>query len=293
MKKYVDYLDGVEVDAALHERTMKRLRQSPAARRKRTGFRFAGLAAACAVVILLCVWAIPGLVGTGNNVELGNNDNNGNNGNNGNNSNNGNNGNNEEIKYAEMSADWPIYSDARELLKEWGNLVFIGKVTGISFAVLDITTGLAPTEATEDRNRRLYTLYEVEIIVSYKGDASDVTYFKVIGGLRDYRADEQLRIMKEGNARWWEYGIPIFGCDQELKCEIGKTYLFVMLKSETGNTPKILNPWQSLYDLNDPLTGQGFPNREISIKEILSEIGQEDWDSFWKQWLEQHPDYQE
>jgi len=59
MKKYVDYLNSVEVDAALHERTVRRLRQSPAApRRKRTGLRFAGLVA-CMVMIIAVIFAMP------------------------------------------------------------------------------------------------------------------------------------------------------------------------------------------------------------------------------------------
>ncbi|MCL2817767.1 MAG: hypothetical protein FWD39_05215 [Clostridiales bacterium] len=197
-------------------------------------------------------------------------------------------------KRIEMQISWNYYSDAQELLEEKaGNLVFTGKITGISFAVLDRKTGLAPTKETEDRDRELCTLYEVEIITIYKGDASDVTCFRVMGGLRDYRTDEQRKIMKKNKAYGWKDAIPLLPVEDELKCEIGETYLFVLHKFEGGSAPTYLNPQQSLYALNDPLTGQGYLDYKISIKDILSELGQETWDSFWSQWLEQHPDYQE
>ena len=193
------------------------------------------------------------------------------------------NGGNGKIKYGKMSGDWPYYSEARELLED-GNLVFTGKITGISFAVLDKKTALIPNGETEDYNRALCTLYEVEIITSYKGDASDVTYFRVLGGLRDYRTDEQLQIMKENNAYNWEFGIPVFSGDEEQKYDIGETYLFVMHKYEGGSAPTILNPWQSVYGLSEPSKSQDFPNVEnISIKDIISEFGQEAWDSFCSQ----------
>ena len=61
MKSYTDYMDNISVDKELHERIMERVTQkSTPQHRPRAVFRYAGLAA-CAAVLLLCVWTIPGL----------------------------------------------------------------------------------------------------------------------------------------------------------------------------------------------------------------------------------------
>ena len=59
MKSYVDYMDNISVDNELHEKIMGRVSRNPAPpHRNRATYRYAGLAA-CAAVILLCVWSIP------------------------------------------------------------------------------------------------------------------------------------------------------------------------------------------------------------------------------------------
>jgi hypothetical protein len=61
MRKYIEYLDGITVDAEQHGRIMKRLDEKPPPlRQKRTMYQYMGLAA-CLAIVLLCVWAIPGL----------------------------------------------------------------------------------------------------------------------------------------------------------------------------------------------------------------------------------------
>ena len=61
MKAYIEYMDSVTVDAQLHERIMQRITQKPLPlNRNKTVFRYAGLAA-CAAVLVLYVWMIPGL----------------------------------------------------------------------------------------------------------------------------------------------------------------------------------------------------------------------------------------
>jgi len=60
-------MDNIAVDAELHDKIMKQVKQKPAAQhRKRNAFRYAGWAA-CVAVILLCVWAVPGLLDTPDN----------------------------------------------------------------------------------------------------------------------------------------------------------------------------------------------------------------------------------
>ena len=62
MEKYVSYLDSISVDAKQHERTIKRLSQKyTPLHTNRVVLGFAGVAA-CAAVLLLCVFTIPGLL---------------------------------------------------------------------------------------------------------------------------------------------------------------------------------------------------------------------------------------
>ena len=59
MKGYVDYMDNISVGNELHEKIMERVSRKPATpHRNRAIYRYAGLAA-CAAVVLLCVWTIP------------------------------------------------------------------------------------------------------------------------------------------------------------------------------------------------------------------------------------------
>ena len=61
MKDYIEYMDSISVDTALHDKIMNKLqRKSVPQRRKRLTLRYAGLAA-CAVLLLFSVWKIPGL----------------------------------------------------------------------------------------------------------------------------------------------------------------------------------------------------------------------------------------
>ena len=53
--------------------------------------------------------------------------------------------------------DWPIYKDVTELT-EAANVILLGKVTDISFQVLDDRTARPPSEETEEWNRSLNTI---------------------------------------------------------------------------------------------------------------------------------------
>ena len=61
MKKYTEYMDNISVDAELHGKIMNRITQKPApVYRSRAIFSYSGLAA-CAAVLIICVFTIPGL----------------------------------------------------------------------------------------------------------------------------------------------------------------------------------------------------------------------------------------
>lgn len=160
---------------------------------------------------------------------------------------------NSEVAYLTMSADWPVYSSANELIEQ-ADIVFTGKVTKITFAILDSTNGLPVTSETNKQHRNLYTLYHVDVIDEYKGVQDTTVTFMVDGGLYNYNATEQIKLMKDNNARFADEGIPVW--DGYAGYAVGDCYLFVL--SAVENTyPVLMNIEQSVYPLS-----------EISVKDI-------------------------
>ena len=190
-----------------------------------------------------------------------------------------------EVTYSTMSADWTIYGSAQELVED-ANTVFIGKVTGISFQVLNSMVALPPTEETEERNYELYTIYDVDVITSYMGEASKSTQVRMCGGLMDYRVEEQLEVMKVGNAWGSDYGIPIM--EGSKRFEIGETYLFALYQFDTG-VPTPMNLEQSVYNIHNPFEKHAL---DITAKDVISTFGKNKWDIFWDQWQKDNPDWE-
>ena len=202
-----------------------------------------------------------------------------------------------EGPYVITTSDWPLYSSAKDLINN-ADLVFIGKITGIDFDVLDSSTALPVSENTPNYARQLYTIYTVEISQTYKGDTTDVTKIRVMGGVVDYNIDTQLEVMEIGNAFGKENGIPILDNYYKVQCKIGNSYLFTLRQFETGY-PTIMNVDQSVFDLNDPTRKQTIGNNPnvyysgskdeyncplISAKDVIMEFGKKEWTSFNKKW---------
>ena len=195
-----------------------------------------------------------------------------------------------DVTYIRSEILWTFYSDANKLVNA-ADLIFIGKLTDISFSALDANTGLEVNEETEDTNRWLFTLYHFDVIETYKGDTSQVTYFMRDGGLEDYKTDEQLKVMEENNVYKWEEGIHVL--DYAIEYKVGETYLFTLCKRE-GIPPTWMNLYQSVYNIEDPLrklshksdnvyyTGDmdEYGEPMISVKDIILEFGEEKWNEF-------------
>lgn len=144
------------------------------------------------------------------------------------------------------------------------NLILIGKVTGILFEMLDAKTAEAPTEKTEERDHYFHTIYDIDVITSYKGDASHITTVRLMGGIIGSFEDEQYALQAKYNKTY----IPVFEGNPEYK--VGETYLFVLYKFETG-APTPLNIDQK----GNPI---------MSAMDVISALGQDKWDTFWSQW---------
>lgn len=175
-----------------------------------------------------------------------------------------------EITYSRIKADWHIYQDAQELV-EASVLVVLGKVTGISFQVLDQRTALLPTEKTEEWNRSLYTMYDIDIITMYKGSPIKSTQVRMIGGLKDSYLEEQVAVLGKDI----EKGIPLMEDMPEIK--IGETYLFALYQYE-DTAPTLLNLEQSVFDLHELDKKDRFSF--ISVKDVISYFGKDKWEEF-------------
>lgn len=158
----------------------------------------------------------------------------------------------EEVKYITMgnAGDWPVYRNVKELT-DAGNVILTGKITGVSFAYSE---------------RCLHTVYGIEVITSYKGDAADTLSLRVTGGIEGAFLEEQRAALGDEADK----GIPL--CEDSPELEIGQTYLFVLYEYEKGKTV-IVNPDQCAFTLADPLAADTFGF--VSAKDILSFFGEE------------------
>ena len=208
-----------------------------------------------------------------------------------------------EVEYREMNPFFTEFRNVQELV-ERSNLIIIGRVTDISFQVWDITTAQPPTEETEYRHRWLYTIYDIDVITVYKGEVSGSIQMSMSGGLRDYRVQEQLDLIREMEA-WPNNTISIMRGMPEIK--VGETYLFV-LHQFADNFATLTNLNQAVYSLNNPFekigpTSYWLENPEnyyhkstdqygrpiISAKDVISFFGNDEWDTFWTQWQRDNP----
>lgn len=201
--------------------------------------------------------------------------------------------------YAKRTADWEIYNDAKELVSA-SDIVFIGKITNIEFQILDITNALPISESTATSDKELYTIYSVDVVKSLKGDSSNISKVRIMGGMVDYKVDEQLRVMDEGESFRRELGIPIWDQFYKAQCKNDQYYLFVLKQFETGY-PTILNLEQSVYSMNEPTRKNMIGNATkvyysgskddngnpmISAYDIISEFGSKELERFHKDWEE-------
>ena len=174
------------------------------------------------------------------------------------------------VTYNYVSADYPAYKNAEELITS-ADMVLIGKVTGLSFQMLDSATGLPPTEKTEERHKELCTIYTVEVITPYKGVASKAINIRVRGGLKDAYTEQQLQALGEKASD----GITV--AEETPEIEIGETYLFSLRVFE-GTDPCIMNPDQSVINLRESLAKDVYGY--ISAKDIISYFGEDKWSAF-------------
>ena len=175
-----------------------------------------------------------------------------------------------DIKYIDVSADWPVYENTDKLIKA-ANVVILGKVTGISFQILDLKNGGSPTEDSEPQNCCFCTIYDVEVGTSYKGNTASKLQFFIEGGLKEEYVKEQIAALVDFDKK----EIPVM--EDMPKIEIDETYLFVLYQYE-DKMPTLINPEQGMYKLDAPLEKDVFSY--VSPKDIISYFGEDRWTEF-------------
>ena len=221
-----------------------------------------------------------------------------------------------ETKYGVMNVDYFIWDNVKEMLEETEKInttVLSGKVTGISFQVLDKKTGKVPTKEEKEKYEleyghnldnydiyELITLYDIDVDATYKGEKAESAKIKMMGGLKDFKEEEQLAELKKYEMDYIVYQEPSY------KMDIGETYLFV-LGNFDGSIPTPKNPMQCIYNLKNPFEksfiGQIEENPEdlysmnktkygrtlISAMDIIKVCGEDKWGAFWTQWQKDNP----
>lgn len=150
--------------------------------------------------------------------------------------------NSEDVIYIMTSTDWPYYETTEEIVAA-GNIIVSGKITGISFQVLDLKTG---KKAENEAEGMLHTIYNIDVISVYKGNNIEKLEVRVPGGLHDQYLKEQLSTLGERADK----GIELIAGNPEL--QIGQSYLFI-LKQYEDSIPDLINLTQGAIKIDDQL----------------------------------------
>ena len=192
-----------------------------------------------------------------------------------------------KFNYSAINAHGAPFPSAKSLL-EAADVVFLGKVVGIDFQVLNEKTALPATKETPKEDQVLYTMYKIEPISTYRGDSAELLQVRVQGGLCDDLIEQQLKVIdpwesfystnKDGSEG---LVLPYWQNHQTVRCHVGESYLFVLRQFETG-APTILQINQSIYPLNTPT--EAVHPADISVQNIIKEFGEDKWNDFYARW---------
>jgi len=188
-----------------------------------------------------------------------------------------------EPEYSIIRACWESYSIDEVMEKTCKN--YIGRVTGISFTLIDIHTGYAPTEKSDESDIFIHTIYEIEVLISYKGNNKIHEKIEIQGGIPGEYVTEQLEVLRdapESRRRISQFWSPL---------NLGEIYLFNLWQYKEEFTPTPLTPMQGIYTLQNPFESEEAKNNNISAKDMISAFGQDKWEEFWNQWKQDNPEY--
>lgn len=148
------------------------------------------------------------------------------------------------ITHSYMQGDWPYYETVEEIIDVSTNIYF-GKITDISFEIVDMETGKIDNSATTESNSRmLYTIYTVEVAESLKGVNSSEIQFGIDGGIVGYQEKKQHELMVAAGLLPEGQGIPIWWDHPTLSQN--ETYLFCT-RRKGGDFDYVINLAQFAY----------------------------------------------
>lgn len=147
----------------------------------------------------------------------------------------------------DLVPDWPSYKTSDKIVKAASN-IYSGKVSEISFAIVDMKTGRIDEDPeSSSTSRMLYTVYTVEVNKSYKGENPGIIKIRKIGGIDRYKVKEQYDLMKKSGMMEKYSGIPI--CNDDCSLAVGSTYLFCTSRT-VGDFDFIINPTQFAHSIS-------------------------------------------
>ena len=165
----------------------------------------------------------------------------------------------QDVKITYFHADWPYYQSLDSLTAAANN-IFEGKVTNIFFDVVNMTTGESADKSDDPLVCMLYTIYEVEMIASYKGVNDGKAYIKVEGGIQGFKEAEQCEVMQKAGVFDENTGIRV--CDSFAPLTLGDTYLFLTNKRAT-TYHTIINTDQFAFKLGDTDENEMFTYEKV------------------------------
>ena len=181
----------------------------------------------------------------------------------------------------EMMVDYFTPCPDAESLVDQADRVFIGKIASIDFVLLDLLTGKPATEETAINHRELHSIYTLETSTHYKGASQATVEFLAMGGVQDYRMEEQIALLQSTSHAVFSKAhnvVPVVHNMPSLV--IGKTYLFAV-KNAVDNYVSLFSLQHCIYDLDDPYKLHG---NEITAKQVIASFGTGKWLSFWFDW---------
>ena len=143
-----------------------------------------------------------------------------------------------------LEPDWPAYQTSDEVVNASTN-IFAGKITDISFAIINYKTGKTVASVEPDSKKcMLYTVYTVEVTESYKGDNHGTVQIAVEGGIAGFEDEDQFALMENSGLSEEYSGIPVVENSKNL--ETSETYLFCTYRS-AGDYDFIINMEQFAF----------------------------------------------
>lgn len=159
----------------------------------------------------------------------------------------------DSIQYEMFSRDYPYYHNISDLANK-ANQVFSGRVTNVSFEMLNMMTMQPFKDDDDTRWAMLCTVYEIEAEQVYEGTPTTVK-LRIEGGITSGFEQEQTALLGSNRIPVME-GAPVLS--------IGAKYVFALYRADGSEYSSILNPLQSIYAENGSKTG------EFSADEIIS-----------------------